>query len=224
MKSACTFWTSRSGRWTSLLLVLFYVAASQAVAKRKPKLDPGDIPPADIHELREVFTRVGDACVGFSGWITDSPNILTTLEKDYFAGLKRVDTPQGPAFYRGSQPITDFPDELYILAYSSVARCSKNMKKTGEWPTATPEFLKNLRAEAVYIRDLERHPVEITEIEEGGVYMGVNPMLQFPTYSYHWVLKTKGIRLTDPLVVDLFSKDGTKVGRFSVNLGRVAHP
>src|SRR2546425_12903869 len=94
-----------TGRISIALLFVLSLVHAQAAAKRKPKLDPGDLPAFDVHQLHAVVTRVGGACVSFTGYISDSWHLI--LAGDFFDGLKRIDTPNGPVFRKGSQALTD---------------------------------------------------------------------------------------------------------------------
>jgi hypothetical protein len=188
-------------------------ARSAAEGKHR---DPGEFPPSIPGLLSTSFVRVHGACVIFDAWISDSWREIQY--GNFFHSLKRIDTASGPTFRKGSEIVTDFPDQLYLSVNSRVARCSEDLKATGPWPSATPDFVKGLRAEAGYVRDLRLHRLEISEVEEGMLWIAPGFPGAQPTWYYMWVLKTTGARLTDPLVVDLLSKDGTNMGRFTVDL------
>jgi len=206
-----------SNRGTSLaLLATVCLVEAQAGAKHKPRDDPGDLPGLVVHRLHTSVTRVRGACISFDGDFSDTWHWV--VAGDFFSRLSRVGTPERPVFRMGSEVVTDFPDELYIRAFSGVGRCSKDLKYLGPWPTANPDLVRGIRPEAAYVRDLHRYPIEISEIEDAPAFFGLTPLQQYPTWYYLWLVKTKGVRLTDSVVVDLSSKDGTSVGRFTVDL------
>jgi len=179
----------------------------------KRKRDPGQIDIQSVNSLTTAFVLFGDACLGFKGTMrAGSPSDVMTPE-DFFYDLKRISSPQGPIFRKGSRIVTEYPDEVSLYARAWVTRCSKDMRYLGEWPTRTPDFVRGLRAEAGYIRDLRLHPLEINLAEEGTVLV-----IDRICWGYHFVMKTKGVRLTDTLVVSLWSREGTKMGEFWVAL------
>jgi hypothetical protein len=171
-----------------------------------------------VSDLHTAIVRRGKLCVVFHGYISDSWRFM--LDGTFFDGLKRTDTPDGSAFRKGSQVFTDFPERVYLRAYSAVGRCARDLRDLGPWPADfSPAFVRGLHAQAGYVRQGRRYAVEITEVEELPTPLEwPGTTVEFPAASYLWVLKTKGVRLTDLLVVDLFSKDGTKIGEFTIDL------
>jgi hypothetical protein len=198
-----------------LALLLSFVLGGYASPERR-RWDPGEFTPPIPDLLRTPLVRVGDACVHFEGSISESWREIHY--GNFFHSLQRIDTTGGPTFRKGSEIVTDFPDRLYLSAYAFVARCSEDLKAAGPWPNAAPDFVKGLRAEAAYARDLHLHRLEIAKVEEALLWWGPGLPGAFPTWYYMWVLKTNGVRLTDLLVVDLLSKDGRNMGRFTVDL------
>jgi hypothetical protein len=133
---------------------------------------------------------------------------------NFFRVLKRTDSTNGPIFRRGSQVLTDYPDDVFLEFWPLISRCSKDLKYINDWPTQTPDFLRSIRAEFRYMRELRSYPLE-TELAEESTF----DMLGGTTvWSYRFLIKTKGVRLTDRLVVTLFLKDGTRAGEFIVDL------
>lgn len=185
------------------ILVLALTVPSPNCLSHK-RLDPGTVSRQSVHLLWGGGRRLGEACVWCDGWLE---------ARDFFNGLKRVDSPGGPEFRKGSRVFTFFPDDVSLRFSAIAVRCSEDMKYVDEWPTSTPEFVKSFRAEARYIRDLHLHPLDINLAEEG-----TTTFLHHTFWSYRFVINTKGVRLTDTLVVYLYSKDGQKMGQFTVDL------
>jgi hypothetical protein len=151
--------------------------------------------------------QIGEACVAFSGDLD---------AQGFFIGLKRIKTNNGPVFRKGPRVFSDYPDKTILEAEPSVVRCSKTMKYAGDWAIEPQDFLGSLRAEAWYIRDLHRYSLDISLSEEGyGPWYPANEV----HWHYQYVITTKGVHLTDKLMVSLYMKDGTKVGEFIVDLG-----
>ena len=212
-----TFLASGAARWCAPLLVVLCLAFPQAAAKHRLR-DPGATSAQTVSDLHTAIVRVGKLCVDFHGYISDSWRF--TLDGTFFDGLKRVDTADGPTFRKGPQVFTDFPDELYLRAYSAVGRCARDPRDLGPWPADfSPDLVRGLHAQGGYFRQGQRYPVEVSEVEEERIpFLWPRNTVKFPAGSYLWILNTKGVRLTDTLVVDLFSKDAAKVGQFTVDL------
>jgi hypothetical protein len=162
-----------------------------------------------------IIARVEAGCVGFDG---------TLQPFSFFKKLKATKTSEGVTFRQGPRIISDYPDEVRLWIQAAPCYCSAKERSflllppwpTGDWPS---DAVKTPRAEAAYLRDLRLHPLEIDLAEEGEIG-NVSALPRTPGYEplhsmeYTFVIRTKGVRLADPLVVDLFSKNGEKFARF----------
>jgi hypothetical protein len=183
-------------------ILLLLVPIPGSAGKRN---DPGVIPPQSVSILSTAASLIGEACVFFIGSIEAG---------DFFRVLRRTNSPDGPIFKKGPQVLTDYPDEVCLNFETAISRCSKDLKYIGDWPTGTPDFLRSMRAESRYMRDLRSYPLETVLAKEGTCdILGVETV-----WCYRFLIKTKGVRLTDKLVVTLFLKDGTRAGEFIVDL------
>lgn len=156
--------------------------------------------------LNGEAVRIGDGCVGFDGDLIGPGG--------FFHDLKRRNTAYGPVFRVGHTTVTDFPDEvvLDVVLRSGVA-CSKGAVPRGAAPSLDP--LKSLRAEAAYVRDLRMEPLEINLREIVTPNFPIPPPVRKRLWIYRFEVKTKGVRLTDALVISLFSEEGKKVAQLS---------
>jgi hypothetical protein len=156
--------------------------------------------------LNGEAVRIGDGCVGFEGSLIGPAG--------FFQDLKRKNTANGPVFRVGRKTVTDFPDEVVLdLVLRSGVACSKGVLPKGPAPSLDP--LKSLRAEAAYVRDLRVEPLETTLPEEVTLYIPLPPAVRKRLLYYRFEVKTKGVRLTDALVISLFSEDGKKLAQLS---------
>jgi hypothetical protein len=132
----------------------------------------------------------------------------------FFIDLKEKKTPGGPVFRVGHKVVTDFPDQVrLVITLASGVPCSRNVPPGPAIPSL--EALKSLQAEAAYVRDLKKYPLGITLQQEG-----VDLPPGFEAYSgrlqqFRFELKTKGVLLTDALLITLYSKDHAKVAQLS---------
>jgi hypothetical protein len=78
------------------------------------------------------------------------------------------------------------------------------------------EALKSPRAEVVYIRDMKMHPLEISLSEEGNTPPPNAPPVPLNrVWDYKFQVKTKGVLLTDALVITLFTKEGKQFAQLT---------
>lgn len=152
--------------------------------------------------------RVGGGCVAIGGALGAGR---------FFLDLKRKNTAQGPVFRVGHKIVTEFPERvLVVITLSSGVPCSRGKPPEAVIPSL--DALKSPRGEAVYIRDLRMYPLEINlEAEGSDSPPGVTPLsiTMNRVWYYRFDLETKGVRLTDALVISLFSKEGTKIAQLS---------
>lgn len=147
---------------------------------------------------------VRDVCVAFTA--VAGPG-------DFFLHLKRKETRNGPVFRVGRKVVISFPDKTSIFVHTlSGGRCS--IDRPFKQAVVPPlDLLRSPRAEAAYVRDMELHPLQISLADEGR--SPISYLRDDRIWSYHFVVETKGLKLTDALVISLFLRDGTKVGQFS---------
>jgi hypothetical protein len=152
----------------------------------------------------------GDGCIFFRGQM---------LGGDYFRGMRRVDTADGPVFRKGTETMRYFPDEVSILMYAVPARCTGDGREYSDWIPPPEDLLKSVHAEAAYTVGLQRHPLEISLSQQGpleedpGVGGSAARLLKTWVWQYHYVIRTKGIELRYPVVVWLYLHDGTKLAQ-----------
>jgi hypothetical protein len=148
-----------------------------------------------------VSLRIGDGCVDVSGALGWG---------GFFYKLKRKMTADGPVFRVGHRTVTNFPDEVRLfVGLISGFPCSRGAPAGAAIPSL--ETLKSPRAEAVYIRDMKMHPLEITLSEEGNTPPpNAPPVALNRVWHYRFQVNTKGVLLTDALVITLYSKEGKK--------------
>jgi len=150
--------------------------------------------------------RVGNGCVSVDGVIGAGR---------FFFDLKKKNTPQGPIFRVGHRVVTDFPDQVrVVVTLASGVPCSRNVPPGPVIPSLDP--LKSLRAEAVYIRDLKKYPLEINLEQEGDDAPPGRPeFLAGRLWYYRYELKSEGVLLTDALLITLYSKEHTEIAKLS---------
>jgi hypothetical protein len=149
----------------------------------------------------------GDGCLFFHGSLAAG---------DFFRGMRRIDSRDGPVFRRGGRSFKYFPDQVSLLVIVSAERCGKDGRAYQRWLPPPVDLLQSVHAEAAYIRDLRMHALEITLAEQGtaedlfgqGIWQ----------WEYRFVIETKAVELQDPIVVSLVSQDGRKLAQCPIRL------
>jgi hypothetical protein len=160
----------------------------------------------DSYQLYGETVRVGEGCVFVDGVLHAGR---------FFVELKKKRTANGLVFRVGHKVVADFPAQVMLnVDLVSGVPCSRGAPPGPAIPSL--DGLESLRAEAVYVRDLKRYPLEIGLASEG---TDSAPWLPEVSAQRLWFLQydlsTKGVRLTDALMITLLTKDGKKFADLS---------
>jgi hypothetical protein len=155
---------------------------------------------------------IDKACVAFEGVII-SPNL--------FLRLQRRNTSKGWIFRVGHEVVKKFPEEVRLLVSANTGVTCSSREATDQFEriSPVPTVLKSIHPEAGYIREMRLHPLEIS-LEEQGRNLSSGGILA-PVRStegdwyYRFAVKTKGIPLTDPLVITMLSREGMKLAHLT---------
>lgn len=130
---------------------------------------------------------------------------------EYFAGLERRETATGVEFRKGSRQVQEFPEVLTVEILALVVPCSRDTKLGAlEIAFCPSAFLDNLRFDANWQRDGELRPVESLSVR---VMRPVWAELD-DHREYRLTLRSRGVPLTDHLILSLLSEEGTKIAEF----------
>jgi hypothetical protein len=80
--------------------------------------------------------------------------------EDFFDGLRRIDTDDGTSYFLRNQPVTEFPDELFVTLHLLDAPCGLDLRDTAVRPPITPEIISTLRLNFYWKEGVAMHPVE----------------------------------------------------------------
>jgi hypothetical protein len=130
----------------------------------------------------------------------------------FFIDLKKKKTLHGPTFQVGHKVVTDFPDQVrVVVGLASGVPCSRDVPPGPTIPSL--DTLKSLLAEAVYIRDLKKYPLEINLEQEGNDVPAGFESYSGRLWQLRFDLKTKGVLLTDALLITLYSKEHAEIAQ-----------
>ncbi len=132
---------------------------------------------------------------------------------DFFDGLRRIKTPTGAEFRKGSSVVDHFPEKISVEIRGVVTKCSENPREVLV-PGLAADFMSSLRFEAQWGRGSEFQPAENLSAQTSP-----RPLSKLKNiWTYTVTIPSKDVPLTDHLVVSVLSKEGKKVTRFSARL------
>ena len=158
----------------------------------------------------------GGACFRVSG-VADAP--------EFFVNLKRINDETGTVFRRGTETITHFPEELLLSFEIHDEPCTPGLREVEARTYLTREMMSTLRLSFYWKRGVELRPVKnITEVRSS-----VEPIVPYAAslaselpkrfeWSYQMTVPSKGVPLTDSLVLVFRAPGGRIAARVAARL------
>jgi len=158
----------------------------------------------------------GGACFRVSG-VADAP--------EFFVNLKRINDRTGTVFRRGTETITQFPEELLLSFEIHDEPCTPGLREVEARTYLTREMMSTLRLSFYWKRGVELRPVKnITEVRSS-----VEPIVPYAAslaselpkrfeWSYQMTVPSKGVPLTDSLVLVFRAPGGRIAARVAARL------
>lgn len=158
----------------------------------------------------------GDVCFRLSGRMTASR---------FFDNMKRIDDTAGTHYVRGTETITEFPEQVRLEFFIRDRPCSLELEQTGKQMYLTRAVMSSMHLYLYWKRGIELRPVENAKV----VHTSVAPIVpyavelagQFPEryeWSYEMTVPSAGVPLTDDLVLILRAPDGKIAARVAARL------
>jgi hypothetical protein len=137
---------------------------------------------------------------------------------DFFTGLRRIDTPNGVEFRKGSSMMERFPSEISVRIAADGIACPD--KPGGEnMPVPSADLANSMRFEASWKRGMQLRPVETLSVKGPAIEKGWIPWAEpYPMWIYELKVVSKDVPLTDHLVISLYSKDHKRLARLSARM------
>jgi hypothetical protein len=148
------------------------------------------------------------------------PLVVAMTSGDFFNGLRMSATQSSRRFYKHNQQITEFPSETTVFVRASMLACSPFPYVPVSREEAE-DFMSALNFELEWQSpDLGRKPVEGFTLRLVSPPAPVWPENEkpVPVWTYILTVKTKGVPLTDDLVVTMHSETGNLLSRMAVHL------
>jgi hypothetical protein len=165
--------------------------------------------------LRTIYVRAATYRNG--AWCIDFSDLVKSA--DFFDGLERKDSPEGPAFYKGSTRITQFPDEITIYVVAQTRDCKAEW--SFPWPPVITDqetkFMNALHFQTKWKRGMDERPADSSFTVRGPESV-IWPEYDPPSWNFTLNLKSRGVPLTDQLVIEIYARDRRAIVRFAVHL------
>jgi hypothetical protein len=144
---------------------------------------------------------------------------------EFFNNLKRVDDEHGTLFRRGTETVTHFPGELLLSFDIHDQPCAPLLREFETRSHLTHEMMGTLRLTLYWKQGVDLRPVKnITEVRSSVVPItpyAANLASELPkrfAWSYQLTVPSKGIPLTDSLVLVFRTPDGRIAARVAARL------
>jgi len=158
----------------------------------------------------------GGACFRLSGRVT---------APQFFDDFKRIDDSSGTLYLRGTQTVTEFPDQVALSFVIRDFPCDIQLRETGSRTYLTQALVTSMRLSLYWKRGIELRPIEKVSDEHYYVkrvvpYAAENAA-ELPErfeWFYRMSVPSTGVPLTDDLVVLLRNPDGRIAARVAARL------
>jgi hypothetical protein len=150
--------------------------------------------------------RIGNSCFFFVADLTGG---------GFFSGLERLENAQGFELRKGTELIEFYPDQIAIDIEGRAYECQSRMASAAP-PLNKWNFMKLLWFKAVWEKDLQLQPAEKLRYET------IEPIWWLEegrgSFMYHLTMQTKGVALSDNLMITVLSDEGKEVVRMTGNV------
>jgi hypothetical protein len=156
------------------------------------------------------------SCFRLSGQLT---------ARDFFDGLRRVDTDDGTTYFLRNQVVSEFPDELSVTFHLLDFPCSRDLKDTAVRPPLTEEIVNALRLHFYWKDGVTLRPVEgskrvsasVTRIAPFASQASEELAPRFQ-WNYTFTVSSANVPLTNDLVLIIESEDRKIAARTAARL------
>lgn len=198
-----------------------------------PPARPAAVPPAN-HE-KNVWNYEGGIFLQTNGSLPNGPCFRISghvAAPGFFDNLKRIDTDMGATFRRGSENITQFPDQLslqFVVFDHYDATCPPQVENTSGTPYLTRAMMASMHLYLYWKHGVELRP--ITNVVPK--YFSVDPILPTATaratsrggslveklsWSYEFAVPSAGVPLGDSLVLVMRTQDNRIAARVAARM------
>lgn len=147
------------------------------------------------------------------------------IARDFFDGLRRVDTDGGTTYLLHNKPVTEFPDELLVTFHLLDFPCSRDLKDTAVRPPLTSEIVSGLRLHFYWKDGVALRPVDGSKRVAASVTR-LTPYAQQAAeelaprfqWNYTFTVASAGVPITNDLVLIIETEDHKIAARTAARL------
>jgi len=192
-----------------------------ACAAQKPPDKTRHIPKTIWNFEGGVFLQTdgnlsAETCFRLSGRVT---------AQDFFDNLKRLDDDEGTRFIRGQEAVTEFPEVVKLIFVIHDFPCTTDLKTDVGRQYLTREMMSKLKLSLFWKRGVALRPIDDFKI----TFAAVKPVPPYATeltselhekleWMYEFIIPSKGVPLTDGLVLIFRREDGHIAARVAARL------
>jgi hypothetical protein len=200
-----------------ILVILFLTPGASTSQRKREKSVPRTIWNFDGGVVFQTDGNApGGTCFRLSGRLT---------APQFFDDLKRIDDNSGTLYLRGTQTVTEFPDQVVLSFVIRDFPCPSNLQAIGSRTYLTQALLNSMNLSLYWKRGIELRPAG--KVSEAHFY--VNQVVPFAAenaadlperfeWFYRMIVPSAGVPLTDDLVVLLRNPDGRIAARVAARL------
>jgi hypothetical protein len=147
----------------------------------------------------------------------------------FFENLKRVDNAEGTTYRRGSETLTQFPDQL-LVSFVMFDHYDQTCPPRVQNAAGTPVYLTRETVSALHLYVCWKRGVDLRPIANiKPKYFSVDPIIPYAAasahdlpekliWSYEFIVPSAGIPLTDSLVLIVRTPDGHIAARVAARM------
>jgi hypothetical protein len=201
----------------ALLMIPFLASGASTSQRKHEKSVPRTVWKFDGGVLFETDGNApGGTCFRLVGRLT---------APQFFDELKRIDDNSGTLYLRGTQAVTEFPDQVALSFVIRDFPCAIQLQETGSRTYLTQALLNSMSLSLYWKRGIELRPIE--KVSDQHFYLkrvlpyAAENAAQLPErfeWFYQMSVPSAGVPLTDDLVVLLRNPDGRIAARVAARL------
>jgi hypothetical protein len=194
----------KSYRLFPLFVVALLVATSPSAGQAKKSTY------SRVVSIDHMIVHERSRCAAFASFINSD---------DFFDGLEATETASGRTFRRRGKEVTVFPDSLSVEINSSLSDCSI-IPPMPAAASVTAAFMSGLIFKTWWKTGFKERQVDVISFKamppQAEVWSESEPIS--PVWTFTMKIASKGVPLTDHLIVEIYSKDGAFLGRMAEHL------
>jgi hypothetical protein len=183
---------------------------------------------ADPPREKTIWNYDGGLLIVTDGSVPSGPcfHLFGRLTSDeFFTNLRRVDSPGGTLYRRGNDVITEFPELMHLSFILFDRPCSDSLQVTGSPMYLTKATISSFRLSFSWKHEMELRPAPGISLRSAEAHLVLPYAQQLSDQlpkKYEWFFQfdvpSKGIPLSDSLVLVIYSPDGHIIARVAARL------